>query len=201
MSRADSCRYVTTLRLYLASEVAKQAIAASLVADGHLASSFRGSSQGEFAQVMKFIFLWFVVLGFAAITAIAARWNSESSKDSVPTREKVEALADAVRNGLITQQEYEAKVKELGGDMVDKYLAAPGEEVRVATDTEQLAALSAALAKGSITRDQFDARLAEFETRRRMEADLGPDRPRVVQLTPMQDPLSANKQETASPVQ
>jgi hypothetical protein len=149
---------------------------------------------------MKYRFLWLVLLGFTVITSIAARWNAERSRDSVPTREKVEALTDAVRNGLITQQEYEAKIKELGDEGADKHLAAPGEEVRVATDTEQLAALCAALAKGSITRQQFDVRLAEFETRRRMEADLGLDQPRVVQLTPMQDPLSANKQDTASPM-
>jgi hypothetical protein len=150
---------------------------------------------------MKYRFVWLVLLGFAAITAIATRWNSERPKDSVPTQEKMEALTDAVRNGLITQQEYEAKAKELGGEGLDSYSAAPGEQVRVATDAEQIAALCDALAKGSITRQQFDARLAEFETRRRMEADLGPDRPRVVRLTPMQDPLSANKQETASPVE
>jgi uncharacterized membrane protein len=151
---------------------------------------------------MKYRFVLLVLLGFAAITAIAIRWNSDRAQDSVPTREKVEALTDAVRNGLITQQEYEAKVKELGGEGTDGHLAAPGEEVRAATDTEQIAVLCEALGKGSITREQFDARLAEFERRREMEADLGPDRPRVVRLTPMQDdPLSANKQETTSPVE
>jgi hypothetical protein len=154
-------------------------------------------------MAMKNRFVWFVVLGLVALAVIAARWNKYEPQDGISKGQKIEALTDAVRNGLITQQEYEAKVKEIGGEGGDKYLAAPGEEVRVATDTEQIARLCEALAKGAITREEFDAKLAVFERRRRMEDDLGPDRPRVVRLlaSMQDDPLSANKQESVSPVE
>jgi hypothetical protein len=94
--------------------------------------------------------------------------------DSDPAWQKIEALTDAVNNGLITPQDYEAKVTELVGGSKPTAVAVRRASRAGGTwtpsDSRRVTALSNALADGTITREQFDESVAEFAHERQKRA-------------------------------
>jgi hypothetical protein len=94
--------------------------------------------------------------------------------DSDPAWQKIEALTDAVNNGLITPQDYETKVTELVGGSKPTAVAVRRASRAGGTwtpsDSRRITALSNALADGTITREQFDESVAEFAHERQKRA-------------------------------
>jgi hypothetical protein len=114
--------------------------------------------------VIRIALIAFVVLALSVGLWMGRR--SHPLTDSDPAWQKIEALTDAVNNGLITPQDYEAKITELVGGSkptavaVRKVSRAGG--TWTPADSHRITALSSALADGSITREQFDESVAEF---------------------------------------
>jgi hypothetical protein len=117
------------------------------------------------------------LIAFVVLALSIGLWmghRSHQLTDSDPAWQKIEALTDAVNNGLITPQDYEAKITELVGGSKPTAVA-----VRKASraggawtpaDSHKITALSNALADGSITREQFDESVAEFAHERQKRA-------------------------------
>jgi predicted RNA-binding protein associated with RNAse of E/G family len=102
-----------------------------------------------------------------SLVIFAMWWSKHQLRQVDPEWQKIEALTDAVNNGLITPEEYETKVTELVGgaerDYTNVHRASPAANgVWTAADTWKVTALSDALANGAITREQFDAKVREF---------------------------------------
>ncbi|SPF55464.1 exported hypothetical protein [Candidatus Sulfopaludibacter sp. SbA4] len=92
----------------------------------------------------------------AALTAIAgislvySQQKGLSGNPASPNAQKMAALQEALKNGLLTQQEYDAKVAQLS--------AGSG------IDSKKKAALDEALKSGLMTQDEYDAKLQEYRT-------------------------------------
>jgi len=105
-----------------------------------------------------------LALAGAVTTVTAMRWSNVKFREGLPEGQKIEALTDAVNNGLISPQEYEVKVTELVGG----YEKGPGSTTAdtpsgwTAAETGRIAALGDALASGALTKKEFDEQVAEF---------------------------------------
>jgi hypothetical protein len=105
-----------------------------------------------------------VALAGALTTVTAICWSNVKFREGLPEGQKIEALTDAVNNGLISPQEYEVKVTELVGgyEKGSGNSSADSPSGWTAADTGRIAALGDALASGALTKKEFDGQVAEF---------------------------------------
>jgi hypothetical protein len=117
------------------------------------------------------------LIGFVVVALTIGLWaghRHHQLTDSDPAWQKIEALTDAVNNGLMSPQDYEAKITDLVGGSKPTAVAVRQASRAGGTwtpsDSHRITALSNALADGSITREQFDESVAEFAHERQQRA-------------------------------
>ncbi|MGB8322092.1 MAG: hypothetical protein WCE52_03930 [Candidatus Acidiferrum sp.] len=105
-----------------------------------------------------------LALAGVVTTVTAMRWSNVWFRQGLPEGQKIEALTDAVNNGLISPQEYEVKVTELVGGYEKGSGSRTVESPSgwTAADTGKIAALGDALASGALSKKEFDEQVAEF---------------------------------------